>query len=136
MTDCVFCAIWDGRFPATRVAEDERALAIMDIHPLSDGHVLVIPRVHAETLFEIAEADLLATTRLARRVAAGIRKTLAPDGLTLIQNNGAAASQSVPHFHLHLIPRWVHDGKGFDWELRPGDAARLRLLAERIRAAL
>jgi histidine triad (HIT) family protein len=136
MTECVFCSIWDGRLPAMRVAEDQHALAIMDIHPINDGHVLVIPRVHAETLFDVPEADLLATARLARRVAIGIRNTLAPDGLNLIQNNGAAAFQSVPHFHFHLIPRWMRDGKGFDWDLQPGDSVRLRLLAERIRAAL
>jgi histidine triad (HIT) family protein len=119
-----------------RVAEDQDALAIMDIHPINDGHVLVIPRVHAETLYDVPEADLLATARLARRVAIGIRKTLAPDGLNLIQNNGAAAFQSVPHFHFHLIPRWTQDGKGFDWDLQPGDSVRLHMLAERIRAAL
>jgi len=136
MTECVFCAILDGRLPALRVAENQQAIAIMDVHPVNDGHVLVIPRIHVETLFEIPEVDLLATARLARRVAGGIRKSLAPDGLNLIQNNGAAAFQSVPHFHFHLIPRWMRDGKGFDWDLQPGDPVRLRLLAQRIRGAL
>ena len=118
------------------VAEDERALAIMDINPVNDGHVLVIPRVHAATLFEIAEEDLVAAIRLARRVATGIRKGLAPDGLNLIQNNGAAAFQSMPHFHLHLIPRWMDDGKGFTWELIPGSPTRIRQMGATIRAAL
>ena len=118
------------------VAESESAFAIMDIHPLSDGHTLIIPRTHSESLFEIGEEDLLAVTRLIRRVAAGIRKGLNPDGLTLIQANGPAAFQSVPHFHLHLIPRWHQDGVGFDWTLVRGDPDRIGAMAERIRTAL
>jgi len=134
--ECVFCSIRNGQVPAVVVAEDERALAIMDINPVNDGHVLVFPKVHAGTLFEVAEEDLVAAIRLARRVATGIRKGLAPDGLNLIQNNGAAAFQSVPHFHLHLIPRWMDDGKGFTWELVPGRPTRIRQMATAIRAAL
>jgi histidine triad (HIT) family protein len=134
--ECAFCSIRNGQIPAVVVAEDERALAIMDINPINDGHVLVIPRAHAATFFEIAEEDLIAAIRLAKRIATGIRKGLAPDGLNLIQNNGAAASQSVPHFHLHLIPRWVDDGKGLTWELIPGSSVRIRQMAAAIRAAL
>ncbi len=133
---CVFCAIRDGHLPALRLAEDERAFAILDINPINDGHTLVISRTHAETIFEIAEEDAVATIRLARRVAAGIHKGLRPDGLNLLQNNGAAAFQSVPHFHLHLIPRWTGDGKGFTWDLVPGSPDRMREAADRIRAAL
>ena len=133
---CVFCAVRDGRLPATVVAEDERAFAILDINPINDGHTLIIPRTHAETLFDIAEEDVVATIRLARRVAAGIHRGLQPDGLNLLQNSGAAAFQSVPHFHVHLIPRWEDDGKGFTWDLVPGSPARMRATADRIRAAI
>jgi len=133
---CVFCAIRDGRLPAITLAEDARAFAVLDINPIHDGHTLVIPRAHAETIFEIAEEDVVATMRLARRVAAGIRKALRPDGLNLLQNNGPAAFQSVPHFHVHLIPRWDDDGKGFTWDLVPGNPTRMRDMAGRIRAAL
>lgn len=133
---CVFCAIRDGRLPAITVAEDERAFAILDINPIHDGHTLVIPRAHAETIFEIAEEDVVATMRLARRVATGIRTALRPDGLNLLQNNGPAAFQSVLHFHVHLIPRWDDDGKGFTWDLVPGDPNRMREVAGRIRAGL
>jgi len=67
-------------------------------------------------------------------VAGAIRKTLAPDGLNLLQANGAAAFQSVPHFHLHLIPRWTGDGKGFDWKLVPGSREDIMSVADRIRS--
>lgn len=134
--DCVFCAIRDGRLPASKVAECDRAFAIMDINPLGEGHTLIIPTTHSESLFEIGEEDLLAVARLARRVAAGIRKALNPDGLSLIQANGAAAFQSVFHFHLHLIPRWHQDGVGFDWRLVQGDPGRIRATVQKIRAVL
>jgi histidine triad (HIT) family protein len=134
--DCVFCKIRDQRLPSRRVAENDRAFAIMDINPINDGHVLILTKAHAETLIEVGEEDLVAAARLARRVAAGIHAGLAPDGLNLVQANGRAAFQSVPHFHIHLIPRWLHDGKGFDWSHVPGDPERIRAAAERIFAAL
>jgi histidine triad (HIT) family protein len=118
------------------VAEDERAFAILDVNPINDGHTLVIPRTHAETIYDIAEEDIVATIRLARRVAVGIRRGLRPDGLNLLQNNDVVAFQTVRHFHLHLIPRWDDDGKGFTWELVPGNPTRIREAAARIRAAL
>ena len=134
--ECVFCGIRDGRLPSTAVAENERALAIMDINPINDGHVLVLTKTHAETLFEVSEVDLMAAAQLTRQVAAAIRSGLGPDGMNLVQANGRAAFQSVAHFHIHLIPRWLGDGKGFDWTLIPGDPERIRTVAQRIVAAL
>ncbi len=133
---CVFCEIRQGRGPSTPVAENHRAFAIMDIHPLSDGHTLVIPNAHVETIDALADEDLLAVCRLVRRVAAAIRRGLAPQGLTLLQLNGPAAHQSIPHFHVHVIPRWFHDNVGFDWPLLPGDPERIRQTAEKVRAVL
>jgi histidine triad (HIT) family protein len=134
--DCVFCKIRDGQIPSTRVYEDERTICFMDINPLTEGHCLIITRTHAPTLFDAAEADLQAAIVTAGRVARALRTALAPDGLNLVQANGPAAFQSVPHFHLHLIPRRTGDRKGFDWPLVPGDRARIQATAETIRAAL
>jgi len=103
--DCVFCRIRDGQIPSTRVYEDERTIAFMDINPLNEGHTLVISRAHAATLYDADEADLQAAIATARRVARAIRQAIRPDGLNLLQANGAAAFQSVPHFALHLVPR-------------------------------
>ena len=136
MADCVFCRIRDGQIPSTRVYEDERTIAFMDINPLNDGHTLVIPRAHAATIFEADEADLRAAIVTAQRVATVIRQVLRPDGLNLLQANGAAAFQSVPHFHLHLVPRFTGDGKGFDWPMVPGDRGRIQGVADKIRAVL
>jgi histidine triad (HIT) family protein len=136
VSDCVFCKIRDGRIPSTKVAEDERTLCIMDINPLNAGHCLVLTKAHASTIFEADAVDLQAAITTAQRVARALRDTLKPDGLNMLQANGAAAFQSVPHFHLHLIPRWTGDGKGFDWALVPGQREHITKVGERIRAAL
>ena len=136
MTDCVFCKIRDGQIPSLRIFEDDRTLAFMDINPVTHGHCLVIPKAHAATLFEVEVEDLQATIAAAQQVARAIREALAPDGLNMLQANGAAAFQSVPHFHLHLIPRWANDGKGFDWKLVPGHRDQIMKAGERVRALL
>jgi histidine triad (HIT) family protein len=136
VSDCVFCKIRDGQIPSMKVYEDEWTLCIMDINPLNPGHSLVITKAHAATLFDSDVTDLGAAIATAKKVALALRETLKPDGLNVLQANGAAAFQSVPHFHLHLIPRWTNDGKGFDWTLVPGDRAQIAGAGEKIRAAL
>lgn len=134
--DCVFCAIRDGTVPAVKVFEDDKTLVFMDINPLNDGHMLVIPKRHSANIFEIPEDDLAAVALVAKRMAAAAARALRPDGLNLLQANGPAAGQSVEHFHVHVIPRWMADGKGFDWVLVRGDIDRIKDVAERIKAEL
>ena len=134
MADCVFCMIRDGKIPSAKVYDDERTLAFMDINPLTRGHCLVATRAHAATLYDVEPEDLRAAIATAKKVAGAIRKALNPDGLNLLQANGAAAFQSVPHFYLHLIPRWTGDGKGFDWKIVPGNREEIAGTADRIRA--
>lgn len=136
MDGCVFCKIIDGELPSMKVDEDDSTLTFMDIHPLSSGHCLVVPKHHAATIFEADVRDLEAIMATAKRVALAIQQALRPDGLNLLQANGAAAFQSVPHFHLHLIPRWTDDGKGFDWKMVPGNREVIMKMGERIRSAL
>jgi histidine triad (HIT) family protein len=136
MTECVFCKIRDGQIPSMKVYEDERTLVIMDINPLTAGHCLVLTKTHAPTIWESSVDDLQAAMTTAKKVAAGLREAVKPDGLNVLQANGAAAFQSVPHFHLHLIPRWNNDGKGFDWKLVPGDRAKIIAVGETLRNAL
>jgi histidine triad (HIT) family protein len=136
MADCVFCKIRDGQIPAVKVFEDDKTFCIMDINPLNAGHCLVITKAHAATLLEAETADVQAAIATARRVAIAIKATLNPAGLNMLQANGIAAFQSVPHFHLHLIPRLVDDGKGFDWKPVPGDREQIARTGEKLRAAL
>jgi histidine triad (HIT) family protein len=134
--DCVFCKIRDGQIPAMKIHEDQRTLTIMDINPLNSGHCLVVTKAHAETIFEADVEDLQAAIATAKKVAVAIQQGLKPDGLNVLQANGAAAFQSVPHFHVHLIPRWTGDGKGFDWKLTPGNRDQIMKTGERLRGLL
>ena len=136
MPDCVFCKIRDGQIPSVKIYEDERTLAIMDINPINSGHCLVLLKAHAPTVWDAEPADLQAAITAAKKVAQALRATVKPDGLNMLQANGPAAFQSVPHYHLHLIPRWENDGKGFDWKLVPGDGAHIKAVGERLRQAI
>ena len=134
--DCVFCRIRDGQIPSMKIFEDGRTLTIMDINPVNSGHCLVVTKAHAPSLFEAEVEDLQAAIAAARKVALAIQQVLKPDGLNLLQANGPAAFQSVPHFHMHLIPRWNGDGKGFDWTPTPGNRDQIMKVGERLRSLL
>jgi histidine triad (HIT) family protein len=136
VADCVFCKIRDGQIPSVKLYEDERTLCIMDINPLNRGHCLVLTRAHAATIFDADPTDLQAAITTAKRVATAQKAALQADGLNMLQANGPAAFQSVPHFHLHLIPRWTNDGKGFDWKQIAGDRDQIAKTADTIRAGL
>jgi histidine triad (HIT) family protein len=136
MTECVFCKIRDGDAPSAKIYEDDRTMVIMDINPLSSGHCLVLTKPHAATIWDADPEDLQAAIATAQRVALALREALEPDGLNVLQANGAAAFQSVSHFHFHLIPRWNHDGKGFDWKPVPGNREQIVKIGSRIRSVL
>jgi histidine triad (HIT) family protein len=133
VTDCVFCKIRDGELPSMKIYEDARTMVIMDINPLNTGHCLVLTKPHTATIWDVDGEDLAAAIAATKKVASALRQALKPDGLNLLQANGAAAFQSVPHFHIHLIPRWNNDGKGFDWKVVHGNRDQIMKAGERIR---
>lgn len=133
--DCVFCRIVRGEAPAHRVHEDERTVTIMDAFPASEGHVLIITREHHENIYEVPEETLCAVAAQSKRVAAAIRRELSPDGIGVYQLNGAAAGQSVFHYHMHLIPRSEGQKRNVHGRA-PADEARQAELARRLMAAL
>lgn len=134
--ECVFCKIRDGQIPSFKIYEDSKTLAFMDINPLNPGHCLVATNTHAPTIFDADPADLQAAIAVVKKVAAAVRSAVRADGVNILQANGAAAFQSVPHLHFHVIPRFVNDGKGFDWKLVPGEKEEIRKNAERIQTIL
>ncbi len=107
--DCIFCDIIAGKIPCYKVYEDDHILAFLDIMPAARGHTLVIPKSHAAGLEDISPDVLAQTVRGAQTVAHILRSKLEPDGINMVQNNGAAAGQAVFHYHLHLMPRWYDD---------------------------
>ena len=114
MPACVFCQILSGAVPAAIVFEDELTLAFLDHRPLFPGHSLLVPKEHIETLNDIASAMLERLSANARLLAMAMEKGLAAQGAFVAINN--RVSQSVPHLHLHIVPRTKGDGlKGFFW---------------------
>lgn len=118
-TSCPFCAIIMGEGPARVVYRDDHTAAFFPLRPAALGHTLVVPRRHIPDIWELPEADAAHLSRAVLRVAAALRAAVAPDGLNIIQSNGAAATQTVPHLHVHLVPRWAADAMGPIWPARP-----------------
>jgi histidine triad (HIT) family protein len=132
--DCLFCKIVAGEIPSTRVDEDERTVAFMDISPATRGHLLVVPREHATDLLEVPEADLDACARTAKRLAQRIVDRLGADGVNLLNSCGQAAWQTVFHFHVHVIPRYAGDPLQLPWVPAPGDADEIAATAQQLSA--
>lgn len=123
--NCIFCKIVAGDLPATIVDEDERTIAFMDINPATRGHALVIPRAHTPDLLSIDPHELAAVASAAQRLAARAKQRLAADGVNLINSCGAAAWQTVFHFHIHVVPRYEGDPLRLPWVPSPGDPAEI-----------
>jgi histidine triad (HIT) family protein len=119
--DCLFCKIAAGEIPATRVREDERTIAFMDINPATRGHLLVIPREHSADLLEIGGGDLAACLSAAQELAGRAKEKLGADGVNLLNSCGRDAWQTVFHFHIHVIPRYTGDPLRLPWTPAPGD---------------
>ncbi|HUZ83379.1 MAG TPA: HIT domain-containing protein [Gaiellales bacterium] len=115
MNDCLFCRIAAGELPAVRVHEDERTVAILDIHPATRGHALVLPRAHSTDVHDIAADDLAAAAATAQLLAGRARTRLGADGVLIMQNSGAASWQTVFHYHVHVIPRYAGDPLVLPW---------------------
>jgi histidine triad (HIT) family protein len=105
MDSCIFCRIAQKRVPANLVYEDEKAMAFLDIKPLSEGHTLIIPKSHYETVFDIPEELLMHIHGVTKRVALAVKKATQADGISIMQQNGKAAGQEILHLHVHIIPR-------------------------------
>ncbi|KAA1012554.1 HIT family protein [Paraburkholderia panacisoli] len=128
-----FARILRGELPCIKVAETDAALAFMDLMPQADGHLLVVPKEAAAEIFELSEASLTASMRMTQKLAIAVRAALRPDGVFIGQFNGAAAGQTVPHVHFHVIPRW--QGQALKMHARDvADTDTLEAVAQRIRA--
>jgi histidine triad (HIT) family protein len=141
--NCIFCAIAAKRAPASIVYENQKAIAFLDIHPVVEGHTLVIPKNHCRNVFDIDDESGKAVMHASRVVARALRAAFNADGLTILQSNERAGGQAVFHYHAHLAPRFFNDGlmsrtdteRRMQWRAR-GTPSRqdLDALAEKIRA--
>ena len=135
MSGCIFCEIVAGRAPAQRVHEDELTVSFMDLFPAAPGHVLVVPKRHYADLLGADEASLGRVIENSRCLALALKRALSPDGIGVHQLNGAAAGQTIFHYHMHLIPRRAGDPITFHGRRRAGPD-ELAAVAARIAAAL
>ncbi|GAA0638800.1 HIT family protein [Brevundimonas lenta] len=133
----IFAKILRAEIPAVKVWEDDEVLAFMDVFPQSEGHVLVISKTStARTLLDIEPAVLARLMEATRRTARAVQKALQPDGFQIMQYNGEAGGQTVFHVHFHIVPRWSDRPLKGHSQAPMADAAALKVLADRIAAAL
>lgn len=111
--NCIFCKIINGDIPSAKIYEDEHVLAFIDISQVTKGHTLIIPKEHQANVYELSEENAAALFRVVPKIANAIKETFQPEGMNLVSNTGEVASQSVFHFHLHLIPRYSKTNDGF-----------------------
>jgi histidine triad (HIT) family protein len=132
----VFDRILDGELPCHRVYEDAQVLAFLDINPLSEGHLLVIPKERRAYLHELSDEAAAAIGRVLPRLARAVMKATGASAYNVLQNNGAAAHQAVFHVHFHIIPRHGDRGLGIGWKPGSLEPDQGKALAEKIAAAI
>ncbi len=134
MADCIFCSIVAGDSPSTRVAEDDRVIAFMDINPATRGHLLVAPKAHSDDLREAEPEDLTAAMLMVQRMSNLVTERLGADGVNLISCVGRAGWQSVFHTHLHVVPRYDGDPLRLPWRIAPGEPDEIAAAAAQLTA--
>ena len=134
--NCVFCKIIAGEIPASVVFENEGVLAFLDIGPLSEGHVLVIPHEHYERVVDMPGPALTEIAIVLPKLGRALLEVTKAEAFNVLANNGEAAGQVVPHVHFHLIPRVSGDGLGYRWNVGSYESGRIDELAAAYQAAL
>ncbi|MBK8268432.1 MAG: HIT family protein [Planctomycetes bacterium] len=135
-TNCIFCKIVLGQIPAIKVFESDTALAFLDVGPLAEGHVLIVPKEHYSDIRKITPEELALVMTPIPKLAAAIMRATGAQGLNFLQNTGAVAGQSVFHLHFHLIPRNDSDGLGYRWNAGKYAEGRAEELRTKIMAEL
>jgi len=133
---CIFCKIIAGDVPCHKLYEDAQVISFLDIGPLSEGHALVIPKGHYETLDEVPVEVVAQCAAVSQKIAEAVTASVTCSWWNLLQNNGPVAGQAVGHVHFHIIPRNEGDGLGFRWPAGELDDAAARRLKDAITAKL
>jgi len=132
----IFAKILRGEIPSNKVYEDEHTLAFMDIMPQADGHTLVIPKEPAETILDLSPEGAANLIQVVQKVGRAVKTAMGVEGFVLMQLNGAAAGQTVPHIHFHILPSSLGALMSRPHGARMGDMAQIQGFAEKIKAAL
>ena len=132
MTDCLFCKIVEGEVPCHKVYENDKIIAFLDIQPLTKGHTLVIPKEHASSMDKLSSDYAAALGNALPLVCSAVLKSTGATAYNLIQNNGHDAGMSIPHVHIHIIPRYSDSTHSFLWEYGEIDHEDAKVLAKNI----
>ncbi|HLD35869.1 MAG TPA: HIT family protein [Planctomycetota bacterium] len=135
-SDCIFCKIVEGAIPSTKLFEDDSAIAILDINPITFGHSLYISKGHYATLLDVPEGKLGGIVKNLQKVVSALLKATGCEGFNIIQNNQRCAGQLVPHLHFHLVPRKPNDPIRFNWQIGTYQKDQSQKLAADIKKAL
>lgn len=130
--DCIFCKIANGEIPSKTIYEDEDFRVFLDLAPATRGHALIVPKGHADDLFELEDKVAAKILTLAKQIGRRMSDNLGCDGMNLVQNNGEAAGQTVKHFHMHVIPRYTDDGQNIAWVPSEVEAEELEAVKNQI----
>jgi histidine triad (HIT) family protein len=133
---CIFCKIVAEQIPCFKLFEDTDTIGFMDINPVNPGHALAVAKGHWPMVDTIPPDVLSAVVKSAQRIAKALMTELKPVGVNLLQANGPGAGQSVPHLHIHVMPRRANDGVSLNWEYKPGDRAEIEAIYKRLKAVL
>lgn len=106
--NCIFCKLANGDIPTNSIYEDDDFKVILDASPATKGHALILPKQHYANIFEIEDETLAKAAKLAKKIMTHEKEVLGCEGYNLVQNNGEVAGQTVFHFHMHLIPRYLN----------------------------
>ena len=134
--DCIFCKIANGEIPSATVYEDSICRVILDVNPANKGHALIIPKEHFDNIYSMDAETAAKIFTIATEVAKAQKAELNPDGLNILQNNGEAAGQTVFHFHMHLVPRYIKDNVTMTWIPGKADTEELSALSKALRKRL
>ncbi len=133
--NCIFCKLANKDIPTNIIYEDEKFTVIMDASPATKGHALILPKNHAANIYELPDKDAADIFVLAKKMAKKMTEILQCDGFNIVQNNGEVAGQTVFHFHMHLIPRYLNDGnqEKLTWNHADISAEEIEKIAEKLR---
>ena len=134
--NCIFCKLANKDIPTNIIYEDQKFTVIMDADPATKGHALILPKNHAANIYELPDEDAADIFVLAKKLATKMTEVLHCDGFNIVQNNGEVAGQTVFHFHMHLIPRYLNDGnqEKLTWNHAGLSADEIAEIAAKLRA--
>ena len=131
--DCIFCKIANGEIPSRTIEENEMFRVVLDVSPATKGHALILPKNHSRNLYDLPQDTAAEVVTLAQKIALKMKERLHCDGVNLVQNNEEAAGQTVFHFHLHVIPRYVKDNQTIGWKPEQMSGEELDSICEKLK---